>query len=97
MAAAVPKYRCRGISTRTAVGPFLEKAEAAVGGPIAALQDGDWIIVDTANRTLSVRLTGKELKNRLSCWTPLLPKFPTGGLAKYAKLVSLASQGAVCR
>ncbi|MBI1955005.1 MAG: dihydroxy-acid dehydratase, partial [Acidobacteria bacterium] len=71
--------------------------EAAVGGPIAALQDGDWITVDAANRTLSVRLTDKELKNRLSRWTPPPPKFATGALAKYAKLVSSASQGAVCR
>ncbi|MBI4463412.1 MAG: dihydroxy-acid dehydratase, partial [Acidobacteria bacterium] len=71
--------------------------EAAVGGPIAALKDGDWITVDAVNRILSVRLTDKELKSRLSRWKPPRPKFETGALAKYAKLVSSASQGAVCR
>ncbi|MBI3895480.1 MAG: dihydroxy-acid dehydratase [Acidobacteria bacterium] len=71
--------------------------EAAVGGPIAALKDGDRITVDAVNRTISVNLTEKELKSRLSRWTPPPPKFRTGALAKYAKLVSSASQGAVCR
>ena len=70
--------------------------EAAVGGPIAALKEGDWITVDAVKRELSVRLTAKEIKSRLSRWSPPLPRFTSGALAKYAKLVSSASQGAVC-
>ena len=70
--------------------------EAAVGGPIAALKEGDWITVDAVKRELSVRLTAKEIQSRLSRWSPPPPRFTSGALAKYAKLVSSASQGAVC-
>ena len=70
--------------------------EAAVGGPIAALKEGDWITVDAEERELSVRLTEKEISSRLQRWTPPPPRFTSGALAKYAKLVSSASRGAVC-
>ena len=70
--------------------------EAAVGGPIAALKEGDWITVDAVKRELSVRLTAKEIQSRLSRWSPPPPRFTSGALAKYAKLVSSASRGAVC-
>ncbi len=70
--------------------------EAAVGGPIAALKEGDWITVDAAKRKLSVRLTAKEIQGRLRRWKPPAPKVTTGALAKYARLVSSASRGAVC-
>ena len=70
--------------------------EAAVGGPIAALKEGDWITVDAEERELSVRLTEKEIRSRLQRWTPPPPRFTSGALAKYAKLVSSASRGAVC-
>jgi dihydroxy-acid dehydratase len=71
--------------------------EAAVGGPIAALKEGDRITVDAVNRLLSVDLSEKEIKARLKRWSPPAPKFSSGALAKYAKLVSSASLGAVCR
>lgn len=71
--------------------------EAAVGGPIAALKEGDRITVDAVKRVLSVRLTEKEIQSRLKRWSPPRPRFETGALAKYAKLVSSASEGAVCR
>jgi dihydroxy-acid dehydratase len=70
--------------------------EAAVGGPIAALREGDWITVDAEERELSVRLTEKEIRSRLQRWTPPPPRYKTGALAKYARLVSSASRGAVC-
>ena len=71
--------------------------EAAVGGPIAALQEGDRITVDAVKRVLSVRLTEKEIQSRLKRWSAPPPRVKTGALAKYAKLVSSASEGAVCR
>ncbi len=71
--------------------------EAAVGGPIAALRDGDTIAFDVVARTLSVELSDKELKNRLSQWKPPPARYTTGVMAKYARLVSSASEGAVTR
>ncbi len=71
--------------------------EAAVGGPIAALKEGDLVTVDAANRVLSVKLSKKEIKDRLSRWKEPAPRYKTGALAKYAKLVSSAAVGAVCR
>ena len=70
--------------------------EAAVGGPIAALKESDWVTVDAEKRELSVRLTAKEIQNRLKKWKAPPPHFASGALAKYAKLVSSASRGAVC-
>ncbi len=69
--------------------------EAAVGGPIALLQEGDIITLDIPNRQLNVKLTDEELASRRSKWQPLPPNYTTGALAKYAKLVSSASVGAV--
>ncbi|MDO8530864.1 MAG: dihydroxy-acid dehydratase [Dehalococcoidia bacterium] len=69
--------------------------EAAVGGPIAALRDGDTIVFDVTARKLNVELSAKELKARLSKWTPPAPHYTRGVMAKYAKLVSSASEGAV--
>ena len=71
--------------------------EAAVGGPIAALKEGDIVTVDAAKRILSVKLTKQEIQARLKHWKPRESKYKTGALAKYAKLVSSAAQGAVCR
>jgi dihydroxy-acid dehydratase len=69
--------------------------EAAVGGPIALLREGDIITLDIPQRKLDVRLTQAQLTDRKAAWRPLPPKYTTGVLAKYAKLVSSASQGAV--
>jgi len=71
--------------------------EAAHGGPIAALRDGDGITLDIENRTLSVNLSAEELQSRLSGWTEPAPRYETGVMAKYAALVSSASEGAVTR
>ena len=70
--------------------------EAAVGGPIALVNDGDRIVVDIANRTLELHVEDDELARRRAAWKPLPPRFETGVLAKYAKLVGSAAQGAVC-
>ena len=69
--------------------------EAAHGGPIAAVADGDTIVFDIPNRTLSVELTADQIKQRLANWKPPAPRFSDGVMAKYAFLVSSASRGAV--
>jgi dihydroxy-acid dehydratase len=69
--------------------------EASHGGPIAALRDGDTVTFDIENRTLNADLTDDELDTRLREWTEPQPRFSTGVMAKYAALVSSASEGAV--
>jgi dihydroxy-acid dehydratase len=69
--------------------------EASRGGPIAALRDGDIVVLDVANRRLSVELADEEIKARLAVWKAPAPRYTTGVLAKYARLVSSASTGAV--
>jgi dihydroxy-acid dehydratase len=69
--------------------------EAAVGGPIAALRDGDVIVLDVKRRRLDVELSAAELRRRLKAVRPPKPRYATGALAKYARLVSSASDGAV--
>lgn len=69
--------------------------EAAKGGPIAAIQNGDLIHLDITARRLDVELSDLEIKSRLAKWTPPTPRYTTGVMAKYAKLVSSASRGAV--
>ena len=71
--------------------------EAAVGGPIALLREGDEITLDIPARQLNVRLTEEELTDRRAVWQPLPPNYVTGALAKYAKLASSAAEGAVTR
>ena len=71
--------------------------EAAHGGPIAAVRDGDTIVFDIKARRLDVAIPEEELKARLSRWKAPTPRYQTGVMAKYAKLVSSASEGAVTR
>ena len=71
--------------------------EAAHGGPIAALRDGDSILFDIEARRLDVEISEQELQSRLSTWKAPEPRYKTGVMAKYAKLVSSASEGAVTR
>jgi dihydroxy-acid dehydratase len=70
--------------------------EAAVGGPIALVADGDRIVVNIAERTLDLDVAAAELERRRSVWLPLPPRFNHGVLGKYAKLVGSAAQGAIC-
>jgi dihydroxy-acid dehydratase len=69
--------------------------EAAHGGPIALVRDGDFIVLDTDKRELSVELGDEELKKRKAQWTAPQPRYTSGVMAKYARLVSSASVGAV--
>ncbi|MGZ8724452.1 MAG: dihydroxy-acid dehydratase [Aeromicrobium sp.] len=70
--------------------------EAVDGGPIAFVRDGDPITLDMANRLLEVDIDDAELAARKFGWKPLAPKYTRGVLAKYAKLVHSAAEGAVC-
>jgi dihydroxy-acid dehydratase len=69
--------------------------EAAVGGPIAAIRNGDTIVIDIPKRRLEVELSAAEIKKRLTAVKPPKPRYTSGALAKYAKLVSSASEGSV--
>ncbi len=69
--------------------------EAAKGGPIAAIQNGDLINIDITARRLDVELSDQDIQARLAKWNPPAPRYTTGVLAKYAKMVSSASLGAV--
>jgi len=71
--------------------------EAARGGPIAAVADGDMVVFDIDRRRLDVELPGAEIKRRLANWREPEPRYKTGVFAKYAALVSSASEGAVTR
>jgi dihydroxy-acid dehydratase len=71
--------------------------EAARGGPIAAVREGDTILFDIEARRLDVELSDAEIRERLAEWKPPAPHYTTGVLAKYAALVSSASEGAVTR
>ena len=71
--------------------------EAARGGPIAALRDGDMIVLDVKARQLNVELSREQLDTRMQGWAPPRPRYETGAFAKYASLVSSASEGAVTR
>ena len=69
--------------------------EAARGGPIAAVREGDMIVVDIDQRRLDVELSEGEIGRRLSQWREPEPRYSSGVFAKYMALVSSASQGAV--
>ncbi|MGD9713922.1 MAG: dihydroxy-acid dehydratase, partial [Thermomicrobiales bacterium] len=69
--------------------------EAFVGGPIAAVHEGDTIIMDIENRSLRVVLSDEEIASRLAAWTAPAPRYTSGVMAKYAALVTQANEGAI--
>ena len=69
--------------------------EAAVGGPIALVQEGDVVTMDVEDRELSVGVSDEEMQRRRAAWTEPAPRYDHGVMAKYARLVSSASRGAV--
>jgi len=69
--------------------------EAAQGGPIAAVREGDVITFDVPKRILSVELSDEEIENRMRKWKAPAPRYTNGVMAKYARLVSSAAQGAI--
>jgi dihydroxy-acid dehydratase len=71
--------------------------EAAVGGPIAALREGDVVTIDVDAKSLSVELSEAEMRERMAGWSPPATRYPSGVFAKYAALVSSAAEGAITR
>jgi dihydroxy-acid dehydratase len=71
--------------------------EAATGGVIGLVKDGDIIEIDFPNRKLSVKLSQEELAKRAKSWTPKEPAVKTGYLSRYSKLVQAAHKGAVVK
>jgi dihydroxy-acid dehydratase len=69
--------------------------EAALGGPIAAIREGDRITIDTRTRKLDLEISDTEIARRMAEWKPPAPKYKTGVFAKYAALVRSASEGAI--
>ncbi len=69
--------------------------EAFKGGPLAAVRDGDEIVLDVESRTLDLNIPAEEIASRLAAWTPPKPRYTSGVFAKYAAHVSSASEGAV--
>ena len=66
-----------------------------MGGPLAIVQNGDPITIDAVRNTMTLGIPQKEIRSRLKAWRPRKPKESRGALAKYARLVTSASEGAV--
>ena len=71
--------------------------EAALGGPIAAVHEGDTIHIDVNQRVLEIEVRDTALRQRMAQWKPPQPRYPGGVFGKYASLVSSASEGAITR
>lgn len=71
--------------------------EAAEGGPIAIVQDGDRIAIDLSRRTIELKIPEEDIKRRLAAWRPPEPRIKTGYLARYVRLVTSAHTGAVLK
>ena len=91
--ALITDGRFSGASRGAAIGHI--SPEAAAGGPLAALQDGDMIEIDIPRKTLNVQLSDDQIRQRLAKLPQFEPKVKTGYLARYAQLVSSADRGAV--
>jgi dihydroxy-acid dehydratase len=92
--ALVTDGRFSGASHGFAVGHVAP--EAAVGGPIGLVEDGDTIVLDVDSRRLDLEVGDDELQRRRDGWKAPAPRYTTGALAKYASLVSSAARGAIC-
>jgi dihydroxy-acid dehydratase len=91
--ALITDGRFSGASKGYSVGHI--SPEAFVGGPIALVRDGDEIVIDAANRKLDLVVDAAELERRRAGWKAPEPRYASGALAKYARLVGSASRGAV--
>jgi dihydroxy-acid dehydratase len=91
--ALITDGRFSGATRGAAIGHV--SPEAAAGGPIAALQDGDEVIIDIANQRLDIALSEGEIEARLAALPPFQPKIDSGYLKRYAQYVTSASRGAV--
>jgi dihydroxy-acid dehydratase len=91
--ALITDGRFSGATRGAAIGHV--SPEAAAGGPIAALQDGDEVIIDIANQRLDTGLSQGEIEARLAALPDFRPKIDSGYLRRYAQSVTSASRGAV--
>ena len=85
--------RFSGVSSGPCVGHV--SPEAQVGGPIAAVCDGDIIDIDIPNRSINIRLSDEEIQQRLKGFKPIEKTVPPGFMRRYVKYVSSAAKGAV--
>ena len=93
--ALITDGRFSGGSRGAAIGHI--SPEAAQGGPIAIVSEGDRIAIDIPGKTITLKLSEEEIKARLAAWQPPEPKISHGYMARYARMVSSASQGAIVR
>lgn len=93
--ALVTDGRFSGASRGISIGHI--SPEAAEGGPIAFVQDGDIISIDLEDRSIQLHVAPDELARRQSNWTEFEPKVKTGYLARYSKMVTNASNGAILK
>lgn len=91
--ALITDGRFSGATRGAAIGHV--SPEAAVGGPIALVEEGDTIEIDIPSNTINVLVPDEELAKRKALWTPRQPRITTGYLARYAKLVTSGTKGAV--
>ncbi len=91
--ALITDGRFSGASRGASIGHV--SPEAAVGGPIALVEEGDIIKIDIPNLKLTVDVTEEELAKRRESWTPREPKVTTGYLARYASMVTSGNRGAI--
>jgi len=87
--------RFSGGSRGAAIGHI--SPEAASGGPIAIVKDGDQILIDIPKRRLELKLSDEEIKKRFANWQPKEPKIKEGYLSRYARMVSSADKGAILK
>ena len=93
--ALITDGRFSGASRGASIGHI--SPEAAVGGPIALIEEGDIIAIDIPANTINVKVSDEELAARREKWTPREPKVKTGYLARYAKMVTSADKGAILK
>ena len=91
--ALITDGRFSGATRGAAIGHV--SPEAAVGGPIALVEEGDIIEIDIPNHSINVRLSDEELTARRAKWQPRAPRITTGYLARYAALVTAGNRGAI--
>ena len=91
--AIITDGRFSGASRGASIGHV--SPEAAVGGPIALIEEGDIIAIDIPANTINVKVSDEEMAKRKEAWTPKEPKVKTGYLARYASMVTSADKGAI--
>lgn len=91
--ALITDGRFSGASRGASIGHV--SPEAAVGGPIALVEEGDIISINIPENTINVKVSDEELAKRKANWAPKEPKVKTGYLARYASMVTSADKGAI--